>query len=208
MFPTIFYVIPQQWVWSGILSTLDDDGESTCVTTSGATFSHDYYSQPTTFTVPSRYDGLDDPQGWLYKPQHLAMDLPDEDATDQDALISCGATANAPVEPAYAAAYVTATKTSYESGSATPTATGSDEDDEDDDDNEDDEDNKESSSVLPTATFKPTTSSAKLETGDESTAFSSSTTSSMTTRTNKASRRTASKLPLLLVGLEALRWLL
>ncbi|ETN41500.1 uncharacterized protein HMPREF1541_03436 [Cyphellophora europaea CBS 101466] len=103
-FPTSFQVIPQQWVWSGILSTLNDDGESTCVTTSGATFSHDYYSQPTAFTVPSRADGLDDPQGWLWQPQRLGADRPDRDATDQDALVSCAATANAPVEPAYAAA--------------------------------------------------------------------------------------------------------
>ena len=77
-FPTQFDVIPQQWIWSGVLSTLDSEGTSACVThtTDFGTFSIDYFSQPEDNVMSVEAPYADDVRGWNFQPNHVVKQWP------------------------------------------------------------------------------------------------------------------------------------
>jgi hypothetical protein len=120
-FPTYFNVIPQQWTWSGTLSTINSNGVSACVTTDSSFVSIDFFSQPASITFPPYMDGVDDPRGWNFwpaeNPANFAIDIPDE--------IAFSACVRQVVSPNIAGylppAYRVLSSTSYESGISTRT---------------------------------------------------------------------------------------
>jgi hypothetical protein len=64
-----------------------------------------------------------DTRGWGYMPVYEAFGLePSSSPSDEAAWSSCSPVLNAPVPPAYGAAYVVQTSRSFESGFSTPTS--------------------------------------------------------------------------------------
>ena len=104
------------------MPTTDADGQPSCMTATSATISWDYYTQPSTITMPPLPSGIDeDPRGWHFKPNQMPQPIYDKVGPKNElAYQSCDRVVWAPLEPEYAAAYVVETSRSFESGLSTP----------------------------------------------------------------------------------------
>ncbi|KAM0719383.1 hypothetical protein Q7P37_005288 [Cladosporium fusiforme] len=116
-FPTALEIIPDHWVWNGVLSTLDAYGASACVTTEAATFSVNVTSLPRETVMP--VDADQDPRGWNYQWEDVISDvsLGGADVADEPAF-ACVHEGKAGLPPdVLGRKMVAATSTAFEGGS-------------------------------------------------------------------------------------------
>lgn len=117
-FPTALEVIPETWIWDGVLSTVDAYGASACVTAESSTISVNVTSLPRK-TIVSIAEG-EDPRGWNYKwedTQLTEKPLEDIDEANEAAFFVCGYSAVAGlVNQILGKKFVVGTSTAYESG--------------------------------------------------------------------------------------------